>query len=597
MRKLIIVGGVLVVLLIAVVAIAVSNINGYLEENREELAAQASTAAGRTVDFDRAEVAFSSGLAVRLVGLEISDDPRFGTEQFLTLDEAYVGVRIWPALQKRIEVSGIRFDAPTIRVIQTVDGYNFSSLGGSSGANKETSGDAPGEAEPEGDSSLAIAIALFEIVDGTIVYEDRTSVEGLSLVVEDFETSGTDLSLEGPLSMDFAGRVHSAKPADAGLASDISGDVDLASLETLTGKVQLRSPSLHPAIFGVRLEEGGEVEHLDDLVVDLDLKQGLAASGIPVAIRSSAARLSGFDLNDISIDADYRSARRGAKVTLEQVVIGLAGGSVELAGDLVLGKPGASPFDLTSKIQSIDSGELAAVLLGVPRGALSGSLGGDVALKGDSLEWESLKKSLVGSLRLDIGEGALEQVNVLSQLVSGLTAAPGFGQLAATSIRDVAPNALAGDRTAFEGINMALEILDGSVQAKDLSLKAGDFALQAIGKVGLDGVVAADGKLLFSEDLSRKILKKADRLAPLLGDGGQVALPLRLGGTTADPTLIPDLTALTGKAQDELKNRAVEELSNAIFGKNRDGDSEREKADRSSTEGLLKEGLGRFLGR
>jgi len=595
MRKIIIGGGIFVVLLIAIVLIAVSNINGYLEENREELAAQASAAAGRTVVFDRAEVAFSSGLAVRLAGLQVSDDPRFGTEQFLTLDEAYVGVRIWPALQNRIEVSGIRFDAPTIRVIQTSAGFNFSSLGASS----ETADKRPAEAEPEGEtsSSPVIAIALLEIVDGTIVYQDRTSAEGLSLVIEDFNTSGTDLSLDGPLSLDFAGRVHSAKKADKGLESDVTGEVDLADLQTMTGKVHLQSPSLHPAIFGVRLEEGDAIERLDDLVVDVDLKEGLASTGIPVSIRSSAARLSGFDLNDIAIDVDYRAAKRGAKITLEQVVVGLAGGSVQLAGDLVLGKPGASPFDLTSKIQSIDSGELAAVLMGVPRGALTGNLGGDVALKGDSLEWESLKKSLVGSLRLDISEGALEQVNVLSQLVTGLTTAPGFGQLAAASIRDVAPDALSGDRTAFEGINMALEILDGSVQAKDLSLRAGDFVLEAIGKVGLDGAVAADGKLLLSEDLSRKILKKADRLAPLLGEGGQVALPLQLGGTTADPTLIPDLTALTGKAQDELKNRAVDEISNAIFGKNRDGDSEQDKANRSGAESLLKEGLGRFLGR
>lgn len=598
MRKLLIALAILIVTMAGGLFVAVLNINTYLANNRELLTAEASAAVGRDVSFERAEVAFSSGLAVRLVGLEVSEDPRFGEPNFLSLDEAYVGVRILPALSRRIEVSGIRFDSPTIRVIQTADGFNFSSLGGTSESPPAPSSAPPSETEDaEPGAPLAVAIALFEIVDGTIVYEDRTSPDGLSLVIEGFETSGTDLSLDGPLSIDFAGRIHSTKASDAGLESPLAGEIDLVSLETISGTLQLRCPSLHPAIFGVRLEEGGEIERLVDLVVDVELPVNFGKVGIPVAIRSSDARLSGFDLENIAIDVVYRAAKRGSEVKLEQVTIGLAGGTVILRGDIVLGKPGNSPFDLTTKIDSIDSGELATALMGVPAGALSGSLGGDIALKGDSLEWESLKKTLVGRLSLDVGEGALEQVNILNKLVGGLTSAPGLGQIVAASIRDIAPDALSGNRTAFEGINMALEILDGAVHAKDLSLSAGDFSLQAAGKVGLDGAVAANGKIVFSEELSGKILAKADQLGPLLGDDKQVTIPLRIGGTTESPTLLPDLSALTGKAKEELKNRAAEALADAIFGKNRDGEEPAKKADRDSAEGLIKEGLGRLLGR
>ena len=65
---------------------------------------------------------------------------RFGEDDFLTLDEAFVGVRLLPALQQRIEVSGIRLVAPTIHVIQTADGFNFASLG--------QSGEAPPDVPP-----------------------------------------------------------------------------------------------------------------------------------------------------------------------------------------------------------------------------------------------------------------------------------------------------------------------------------------------------------------------------------------------------------------------------------------------------------------
>ena len=126
-----------------------------------------------------------------------------------------------------------------------------------------------------------------------------------------------------------------------------------------------------------------------------------------------------------------------------------------------------------------------------------------------------------------------------------------------------------------------------------------DFGIQAVGRVGLDGAVSADGTFRFSEDLSRKILAKADRLAPLLGEDDVVTLPLRFGGTTASPSIAPDLAALSGKARDELRDRAAKELTDALFGKRKEGDEAEPApdADRGAAEELLKEGLGRFLGR
>lgn len=600
MRKFLIGGIVLVAMLVVVVVVAVANVNTYLEENRETLAGLASDAAGRAVRFEGAEVAFSNGLAVRVVGLRVAEDPRFDDDDFLSLDEAYVGVRIWPALQRRIEVSGIRLDSPSIHVIQTAKGFNFSSIG--AGAEGETAPEQGADRDPgEEAAGFAVAIAALEIVDGTLLYEDRRTPDGLSLIVDDLTTSGTDLALDGPIALDFSGNVRSLKPEDEGLSSRVEGDVALASLDPVQGEVTLRSPRMHPAIFGVRLEEGTTPEHLDALAVDVDLGPGGVQAGIPISVRSGGARLSGLDVDAIVVDLVFRDTRAGSKLDLAQVAVDLAGGRVDLEGDVLLGEPGASPFALQTRLTALDTGRLAAAFLDVPAGALSGTLGGDIALSGDGLEWESLKRSLVGQLELEVGEGALEQVNVLDDLVQRMTADPGLGRLAAASIRDVVPDALAGDRTPFEGVDMALEILDGAIHARDLKLEAGDFTLSALGKVGLDGNVAADGTILLSQTLSRKILDKADELAPLLADGDRMVLPLRIEGTASAPRITPDLTALSAAAKKELTNRAARELSDAIFGKRKDraeGDPESRPPDeRDAAEDLIKEGLGRFLGR
>jgi hypothetical protein len=252
------------------------------------------------------------------------------------------------------------------------------------------------------------------------------------------------------------------------------------------------------------------------------------------------------------------------------------------------------------KIRDLDSGKLAEVVLGLPAGMLSGMFRGDIALRGDSLEWESLKRSLSGSLDLEVGEGAIEQVNVLNALVDRLVADPGLGQLAASAIRDVAPEALRGDRTPFEGIEMMLEIANGAIHAEELSMKADDFSIQAEGMLGLDGAVSGTGDLRFSKELSRKILARADDFGSVLADGDTVSLPVRLGGTTDAPSLVPDLAALsdraTADAKQELANRASKELADLIFGKKReDGDPESE-SERDTAEDKIRKGLGRFLG-
>ena len=194
MRKLIIGLFVLLAIVIGTLAYAIANVNGVLEQNRERLAALASDAVGREVQFTKAEVAYSGGLAVKIDGVQVAEDPRYGAGSFLELDSAFVGVDLWPALQRRIEVTDVRLDQPTIRVVQTASGFNFSTLGASGeGSAGATSGDAVPAAEGQ---DLALAVAAFEISNGTVLYEDRTANPPLALTIVDFESSGTDLALE-----------------------------------------------------------------------------------------------------------------------------------------------------------------------------------------------------------------------------------------------------------------------------------------------------------------------------------------------------------------------------------------------------------------
>jgi hypothetical protein len=598
MRKLWIALALGIAIVLGALLFVVANLNAWLASNRDRVEGLASETVGREVRFDRAEVAFSSGLAVRLVGLRVAEDPRFGGEDFLALEEAYVGVRLWPALQRRVEVSRVRLVAPTIRAIQTVEGFNFASLAPREEASNEV------RSENVEAASFAVAIAVLEIADGTIHYADRTSADGLALVIESLETSGTDLALEGPIELDFAGNLRSSKDVDAGLESRVEGRVALANLSPLSGGVTLTSPRLHPALLGVRLRGAGGAEHVDALTIEVTLSPDPEATGHSVSLRSSEALLAGFDLEDLAADVRYRPTPAGAAVALEGLTLAIAGGRFDVSGDALIGEPDASRFALEMKLRALDADELAGDLLSIPDDAVSGRIEGDLSLAGRSLEWASLQRSLAGQGRLAVGAGALEQVNVLKTLVARLSADPGLGALAAEAIRDVMPEALQGDRTPFEGVDLRLEVAKGAVQARNFSISAGDFGIRATGQVGLDGVLAADGTIRFSDRVSERIFDKVDQLAPLLEEEGVVALPLKIGGTLGAPRLAPDLAVLADKAQKAFNVRLSRGIVDSLFGprgeeagSTKEEEGGKRKSDRDAAEALIEKGLDRLFGR
>jgi uncharacterized protein involved in outer membrane biogenesis len=424
MRKVIIAILVLIIVIVGGLALAVINVNTLLEENREELARLASEATGREIAFEKAEVAFPGRLSIQIDGLRIAEDPRFGKNDFLALDTAYVSVEIMPALQNRLELTGLRLDRPTIRVIQTAKGFNFSSLGAAEEGAASPDASAPTE---EGSASMAVAIAGFRILDATILYEDRTSNPPLAITIENFESSGSELFGSEPIEIAFTGLARPTS-GDARLGSPILGDVLVRDLEAGAVDLRLKSPKFHPLLLGLDFEEGDAVEWLDSVVFTVAIAPGEGQAGYPITLESSAGHLAGFDYEKLDTTLHYR----GSKLDIKNLVVGLAGGNVELAGDMTFGPPGRAPFKLDTKLAALDTGELAAILLGIPRGYVTGTIGGDVDLAGDSLDWDTLKKTLAGQVRLEVGEGALEKVNVIDQLVNRLLADPGLGQLAAT---------------------------------------------------------------------------------------------------------------------------------------------------------------------
>ena len=60
---------------------------------------------------------------VKLKGLEIADNPRFGSAPLLRVDEVRVGLRVRPLFSLRIELASLALDRAQVELVEEGSGH------------------------------------------------------------------------------------------------------------------------------------------------------------------------------------------------------------------------------------------------------------------------------------------------------------------------------------------------------------------------------------------------------------------------------------------------------------------------------------------
>src|SRR5215467_10008434 len=128
MRKWIILA-VVVAVLAGAAALALVNLNSYLNRNKEWLAGQVEGALGRKVSFSEVGVQLFGGFGARIKDLRVADDPAFSKEDFVKAGDVEVSMALWPALFGKYEVKRVVLKQPEVTIIRTKDGNNYDSIG------------------------------------------------------------------------------------------------------------------------------------------------------------------------------------------------------------------------------------------------------------------------------------------------------------------------------------------------------------------------------------------------------------------------------------------------------------------------------------
>ena len=206
MRKLILCGCVLLLVIGGLLVFAAYNLNDLANQNKDQLLAQAEQALGRKIQIGEIGLTFWGGIGARLRNFALADDPAFSSDNFVQAADLQVNVKLMPLLNQEIEVKRVILHDPVIRVIRNAQGiFNFASLSG--GDMPDAPPDASDTTALIGSGGMPLLVALVNITNGDIQYTDQQ--ENAALRISQLDLKVEDLSFDKPLRIELAAAIVS----------------------------------------------------------------------------------------------------------------------------------------------------------------------------------------------------------------------------------------------------------------------------------------------------------------------------------------------------------------------------------------------------
>ena len=616
-------------------------------------AEQIRKATGRDVTITGVSMTLWPVLGVRADGLEVGNADWSEQGPMLTAENAAIGVDLMAYIRDReIRITNVEATRPTIRLESRADGR-------ASWVFTDASGDAQIEAETPAPTTAsapqALSIQKIEVTDATLIYDaegaDLVSYSGVDLALDwperlgpatiaaTLRPAGTEVQVDATIG-GFAGFITGqVQPVQATLgagggtvsldgrastAGDVAGalGLDLPNTDAFMSALGLPPPGL-PAKLGQSVDMSTQLTLTSDRRLSLrDLRADLGGNALNGA---ADIDLNGTPTVNAQLNAgalDLRSATGG-----ETTSGGGGGGAAAPAGTGWPKDPidasGLAAFngEIALSASSIDLGQFklgqTRTLLRNDRsrmvfelrevaaygGTLTGefvvnnrsglSVGGNMNMRGLSVQPFLADAAdldmLTGQANLDLKFlGVGQNVDAIMRSLSG----NGSFNVAGGTIEGIDLDGLLkfgrgnGRTTVFEDMSASYRMENGNLFNDDLLVVLRSFEARGNGRVGLG-----------SQDIDYLFTPTA-----LKGeDGPDLAIPVRIRGPWADPSILPDLDAaidlrldekleaekeaLKAKAKQQVREKVAEELGVTDQGQSL-GDAAKQKLEDEVKKGL-----------
>ncbi|TLY38443.1 MAG: AsmA family protein [Nitrospirae bacterium] len=470
-------------------------------------------------------------IGVRLSGLTVMEDPAFGAGPFASLSALDVGVKLRPLLNRRIEVSGMTLRDPIITMIKNSRGVtNTSTLGPKVAAKPEQQAEKPSPAQGPLHILTLFAVDRIAITGGKLTYRDELATKPSESVLQNLDLLLKDIGLNRTPSIHMATTLQPQNlPIKVdGTAGPLKETLDIETIDLLImlGKIALTV-------------KGSDI--------DGDLKLSITSPTINTADLPVALPLKKpVEAKDLKVSAEVK----GPQTKLPNLSFNLFGGQVTAQGGLTTGTP-APPFQGKVAVQGVQLGPVLEAV-GTDKVSVTGTAAVDLDLRGAGFSMPELTNALEGPGHAVVKDGKIEGVNLLREAAALLNA---------VGIKQDLANA-----TVFSTMEMNIAIKRGIIRVERLLMDSHDFQTSANGTIGFDKTLNLRANLLLSEALSKSIFGSSPT-AKLAMTGGRMTVPMVITGTTAAPSYGLDSKAIGAKVQEQVTEKAKEQLGEILKGK------------------------------
>jgi AsmA protein len=373
MRKIAIVIGIVLVVIVLAVGIFVATFNP--NDYRGTLQTKLEQQLDRKVALGNMELGLFP-LRFRVYNLSIADDPKFGTRAFVQTQELSVSVKLLPLLSKSVQIDSLALERPSVELIKNAQGmWNFASIGQKTPATPSSSSS----------SSQQFSLGELAINDGLVAITDlqdrkpRTVYDHINLKLTDFAPDSpfnldASVHLPGAGSQEVSlkgkgGPLSHANPA----TTPFKGTLDLKGVEIAGLQKFLQSPAL--------VNTDGVLSGHTDIASE---SGKLSAKG---QMDLEKPRLHGIDVGyPINMDYDVSDDLPNDLLTINQGAIKLGPTPVSVSGTMN-SKPTPAQLNLDLKANNVSIAEIArlAAAAGIafaPGTTVNGQISADIKAQG-----------------------------------------------------------------------------------------------------------------------------------------------------------------------------------------------------------------------
>jgi hypothetical protein len=564
--------GLAIALGIAVVATLgiVLGLNRLIEANRTRIVAGISRGFARPVDVERITATFHGGIAIQLDGLRIADDPAFAQDDFLVAEHAYAVLRLWPLLQRRIDVRRIAVRAPRLTVIRTANGVNVDSLGRRPGTGPRRAPAAPTD-EPA--ARPAFAVTLVNLEGGVVRYVDRTGPTPSETTIDPLNVRLSDLSLATPMRLEVEATTTAPSPVTVRVHGVIGpvGDPPFAADVPIEQRVAVKAAAVEVA----------------DLAITGRLRR--TAAGTPIAsvrIAAPSIHASGVELTGFEASA----AEADGVTTLERLAFRALGGAIEGTGRV--DRTGAAArFGFETTVRDLDVSRALASRAPDLAARYEGRLDGTISLSGTAGDETTVRRSLAGTGRVVVRNGRLKGVNV-AESVLGAAGIQGIVTLVPVRVRDRYPAIFATDDTRFDELSSDVRLAGERIHVESMNVVARDYAIRGKGFVTFAQDIDLTATLYASAALTADVIGMLREAHVLTDATGRLGIPFRFAGRLPNVRPKPDVEFIGRVLQKALVDEGLGRLLGGGGGKP-SGPKKRSRGD----DDLLQKGLDKLFKR